>query len=803
MSNYPLVGSRLRTGLLMAALLGPLGLSGCGSGGGDETNATSAQDPAVTAAWRGNRDRIAPSVPADVAATVVSSAQINLAWSASSDNRGVAGYRIRRNGTLLTTVGKDTTTYEDTGLTASTAFSYTVRAFDEAGNVSAQSQMAGATTLAADSTPPMVSATSPANDAINIAVNSAITVTFSEVMLTSTLSTDTFKLATRGGLPISGTVNVSGNTATFTPSADLPASTQFTATITNGVTDSAGNALPDNFTWNFTTGATPDTTPPTVSATSPVNAATSVALNTSVSATFSEAMTNATLTSASFRLATTSGDVAVSGTVNVSGNTETFTPSANLAGSTQYTATITTAAEDAAGNALAAAFTWSFTTAAVPDTTPPTVSATSPVNAATGVALDTSVSATFTEAMTNATLTSASFRLATTSGGVAVGGTVDVSGNTATFTPSANLAGSTQYTATITTAAEDAAGNALAASFNWNFTTTTPPPPVPTVSLAANPTSITSDGTSTLIWSSTNATSCTASGGWSGTKLTSDSQSTGVLTGTTTFSLECTGPSGTAAASITVTVSATGAISGLNFPGSAAVSTTMRFRFLNPLAIYPATYIWRAYPRRQAGYYTAFFWGNDDGKGLDTFWWTSNGSADTYYGAHPYPNPSPDGTAHNWEIAVETADFVSDTFVVYDRWYIQALRVWSDASGRKHHEFYWDLPNTDAAHVVTRISPSTYGNTNPPVPALTWGDAPWNPGKEVWNGILRGIQVYSADLSVTDILSEASTPFSTSAGAASIWYLNLNPTPSDISDKSGRGHNPAWVGTARPSLWSE
>jgi len=229
----------------------------------------------------------------------------------------------------------------------------------------------------------------------------------------------------------------------------------------------------------------------------------------------------------------------------------------------------------------------------------------------------------------------------------------------------------------------------------------------------------------------------------------------------------------------------------------------MRFRFLNPLAIYPATYIWRAYPRRQAGYYTAFFWGNDDGKGLDTFWWTSNGSADTYYGAHPYPNPSPDGTAHNWEIAVETADFVSDTFVVYDRWYIQALRVWSDASGRKHHEFYWDLPNTDAAHVVTRISPSTYGNTNPPVPALTWGDAPWNPGKEVWNGILRGIQVYSADLSVTDILSEASTPFSTSAGAASIWYLNLNPTPSDISDKSGRGHNPAWVGTARPSLWSE
>ena len=35
-----------------------------------------------------------------------------------------------------------------------------------------------------------------------------------------------------------------------------------------------------------------------------------------------------------------------------------------------------------------------------------------------------------------------------------------------------------------------------------------------------------------------------------------------------------------------------------------------------------------------------------------------------------------------------------------------------------------------------------------------------------------------------------------------MWYMNLNPTPSDIGDKSGAGHNPAWVGSARPQLWS-
>jgi hypothetical protein len=51
-------------------------------------------------------------------------------------------------------------------------------------------------------------------------------------------------------------------------------------------------------------------------------------------------------------------------------------------------------------------------------------------------------------------------------------------------------------------------------------------------------------------------------------------------------------------------------------------------------------------------------------------------------------------------------------------------------------------------------------------------------------------------------LAEANSPLSTSAGSASIWYLNLNPRPDDISDKSGRGHHPAWVGNERPRLWT-
>jgi hypothetical protein len=337
--------------------------------------------------------------------------------------------------------------------------------------------------LSPDTTPPTVSATSPANAATGVGVNASVSATFSEAMTRSTLTGSSIRLAVRGGAAVNGTVVVSGNTAMFVPSSNLAASTQYAVTITTAARDASGNALAASYTWNFTTGTAPDTTLPTVSSTSPADAANGVATNSSVSATFSEAMTNSTLTTSSFTLARATGGAAVSGTVNVNGNTATFTPSSALAASTRYIATIAANVTDASGNALGRDHTWDFTTAAAPDATRPTVSATSPANGATGVATNASISATFSEAMTNATLTTASFRLAN-AGGTPVTGTVNVNGNTATFTPTVALTGGSQYAATITTAAKDAAGNALAASRNWTFTTgvtpDTTPPSTPT-----------------------------------------------------------------------------------------------------------------------------------------------------------------------------------------------------------------------------------------------------------------------------------------------------------------------------------
>ena len=80
--------------------------------------------------------------------------------------------------------------------------------------------------------------------------------------------------------------------------------------------------------------------------------------------------------------------------------------------------------------------------------------------------------------------------------------------------------------------------------------------PAPTVQLTASPTTVIAGGTSTLTWSSTNADTCVASGGWSGTKFVADSEDVGPLTSTTTFSLQCNGRGGSDSASVTVTVEA-------------------------------------------------------------------------------------------------------------------------------------------------------------------------------------------------------------------------------------------------------
>jgi hypothetical protein len=207
----------------------------------------------------------------------------------------------------------------------------------------------------------------------------------------------------------------------------------------------------------------------------------------------------------------------------------------------------------------------------------------------------------------------------------------------------------------------------------------------------------------------------------------------------------------------------------------------MRFEFTAPLAAYPATYIWRAYPRQQLSYYTAFFWGNNG-----PFY-----EENTYYGFHPYPDWDT-ASQHFWEIAAPPGgDFLNQSYVVYDRWYLQ-VAVCKQEGNKTVEEFYWDWP--DNTKVIRHIG-EKYADS--PLPALIVGDAPWNQGNEVWDGVLRGFQFYNVAMRPDDIAKEIASPGSVHPP----WYLNLDPTPDDISDKSGNVHHPSWVGTERPALW--
>ena len=135
-------------------------------------------------------------------------------------------------------------------------------------------------------------------------------------------------------------------------------------------------------------------------------------ISSAITAVFSEALDNSTVTDVTFTLK--QGTTPVAGTVTYAGVTATFTPDVDLTASTNYTATITTGVEDLAGNALADPYIWSFTIGATTDTTDtsaPEVSSTIPAIAATGVAVNSALIATFSEALNPLTLTTVTFTL--------------------------------------------------------------------------------------------------------------------------------------------------------------------------------------------------------------------------------------------------------------------------------------------------------------------------------------------------------------------------------------------------------
>ncbi|MFA9372437.1 MAG: ice-binding family protein [Labilibaculum antarcticum] len=206
--------------------------------------------------------------------------------------------------------------------------------------------------------PTMVSS-DPANNATDIALNRNLAVTFNEAMDPLTINTSTF-IVKQGTNVVPGVVAYSGTTATFTPTNSLVAETIYTATITTGAENLAGEALAADKVWSFTTGLLPDDISPEITLTDPANNADNLLRSKIISAEFSEAMDASTINTESFIVM--QGTNTVSGVVDYSETTATFTPTNSLVAAKIYTATLTTEVKDLAGNALTADKVWSFTT---------------------------------------------------------------------------------------------------------------------------------------------------------------------------------------------------------------------------------------------------------------------------------------------------------------------------------------------------------------------------------------------------------------------------------------------------------
>lgn len=250
----------------------------------------------------------------------------------------------------------------------------------------------------------------------------------------------------------------------------------------------------------------------------------------------------------------------------------------------------------------------------------------------------------------------------------------------------------------------------------------------------------------------------------------------------------------------------------LNFPSNGdagAGNSFVAFQFLNPnldgLAFWGPgnaglTYVWELQPRQQSGYYATWWWSNNG-----TFDW-NGGSSNTYLGAHPYPRGGGTGTTvHDWEIAgMETGTDTILTLsgaakqVTKDQWFTQAMRV---NGSTKNARFYIDLPSVANGDVISKDRVGSFGDANPPNPALTFGDSPWwaDYQHERLSGLLRRVKVFNTLLSEADTLAEAAdmTQIVTAAGQAAIWFGKKNYTADDVTNGPlcdyGTGRRGAWA----------
>ena len=276
-------------------------------------------------------DTQAPSNPTSLATTNITQTTVDLSWNASTDNVGVTGYDVYQGAANIGTVTG--TSVQITGLTASTSYTFSVRAKDAAGNISGASNTVNVTTIASPDTQ------APSNPTNLVASNVA------ETTADLSWSASTDNVAVTGYDVYQGAANIGTVTGTSAQISGLTASTSYTFSVR--ARDAAGNVSGASNTVNVTTSAPPaDTQAPSV----PIGlVATSVTQNT-VDFSWNASSDNVGVTGYDVYQGTTSLGTVSGTTYQASG----------LTASTSYTFSVR--ARDAAGNVSGASNALAVTT---------------------------------------------------------------------------------------------------------------------------------------------------------------------------------------------------------------------------------------------------------------------------------------------------------------------------------------------------------------------------------------------------------------------------------------------------------
>jgi chitodextrinase len=258
-------------------------------------------------------DTVAPSAPASLTATAASDTQINLSWMASSDNVAVTGYKVERcQGPSCSSFAQiatpTTTTFNDTGLTPATAYTYRVRATDAAANLSSFSANSTATS-AADATAPSAPTSLMATAASSTQINLSWTASTDDVGVTG------YKVERCSGPACSNFSQIAPSTTTTFSNTGLTPSTSYSYRVR--ATDAAGNLSGYS---NTVAAATQAASAINVSI-SPKRAA----VTTSQPQQFNAVVTGTGTTTVNWSVDGTGGGTASSGTIDATGH---YTPGA-------------------------------------------------------------------------------------------------------------------------------------------------------------------------------------------------------------------------------------------------------------------------------------------------------------------------------------------------------------------------------------------------------------------------------------------------------------------------------------------